>query len=158
VTRTTRFGIVAAAVLAVASLSACQAGQSAQTSQDYAAVDGRNVNLPADASYGDPYLGLRNAFVEVVDGTHSAVVTVVNNTDTSDVLLSVTVAGKPATLSSGPVEVASRTSITVGSGGQTTAVVDGLDVLPGSWTVWAVTFQNAGIAEVPVLVTTPALP
>jgi hypothetical protein len=158
VTRTARFGIVAAAVLAVASLSACQAGQSAQTSQDYAAVDGRNVNLPADATFGDAYLGLRNAFVEAVGTTHSAVVTVVNNTDTSDVLISVTVAGQPATLSGGPLEIASRASATVGSGGQATAVVDGLDVPAGSWTNMTVTFQNAGIADIPVLVTEPVQP
>jgi hypothetical protein len=153
VTRTTALGVVAACVLSVLSLSACQAGQSAQTSQDYTAVDGRGVNLPEDASFDDPYLAVRNAFVEDYGTSKSAVVTVVNNTDESDVLLSVAIGGQPATLSGGPLEFGAGESVTVGSGGETTAVADGVDAAPGAWTTMTVTFQNAGAAEIPVLVT-----
>ncbi len=152
-----RIGALAAAVLAVISLSACQAGRSAQTSQNYVPVDGRSVNLPEDASFDDPYLALRNAFVENLGSTQSAVVTVVNNTDESDVLLSVTIAGQEAELSSGPLEFGAGQSITLGTGGDASAVTQGGETAPGDWTSMTVTFQNAGIADIPVLVSPPVV-
>jgi len=150
-----RIGAVAASVLTVLSLSACQAGRSAQTSQDYVAVDGRSANLPEDASFDDPYLALRNAFVEDLGSSHAAVVTVVNNTDAPDVLLSVAIGGQPTTLSSGPLNFGAGQSVTVGTGGQATAVAEGVDAAPGDWTTMTVTFQEAGVAEIPVLVSPP---
>lgn len=148
--------VLALAALLTASLAACQAGSGASTSQDYDPVDGRNVNLPDDASYGDPYLAIRGAQVVDLGTVHSMVVTVVNRTGGSDVLEAVTIAGQPAALSSGAVEVAADQAVSLGAGGVATATVEGLDVEPGDWVDVTLSFAESGVAEVEVLSVPPA--
>ena len=58
---------LAAAASALLILSGCAAGQTAETSQDYDPADGRNVNIPDEATFGDEYIAVRNALV-VSDG------------------------------------------------------------------------------------------
>lgn len=148
-------GRLALAAVLSAALTACQAGSNASTSQDYAPVDGRNVNLPADASFADPYLAIRGAQVVDLGTTHSMVVTVVNQTEGSDVLESVSIADQPAMLSSGPVEVAAGQAVSLGAGGVATATVEGLDLEPGDWVDVSLSFSESGVADLQVL-TVPA--
>ena len=74
-----------------------------------------------------------------------------------NVLLSVTIAGQEAELSSGPLEFGAGQSITLGTGGDASAVTQGGETAPGDWTSMTVTFQNAGIADIPVLVSPPVV-
>lgn len=147
--------VLALAALLTASLSACQAGTGANTSQQYDPTNGRNVNLPADATYGDAYLAVRGAQVVSEDAALGAVVTMVNQTGAPDVLESVTIGGQPATLSGGPVPLAPGQPVSLGTGGHATATVAGLDTAPGDWVELTLVFAQSGTATVNVLTVTP---
>lgn len=146
---------ILAAALLTASLTGCQTGSNANTSQQYDPTNGRNVNVPADATWGDPYLALRGAQVVSDAGSTGAVVTVVNQTGAPDTLTSVSIGGKDAPLSGGPLQVVPGTPVSLGAGGNATATVDGLDVKPGDWVELTLVFAESGSATVDVLAVTP---
>lgn len=147
--------VLAIAALLTVSLAGCQAGSNAQTSQQYDPVDGRNVNVPSDAGFGDPYIAVRGAQLVDLGTTKSVVVTLVNKTDETDTLASVAVDGKPATLSDGPVEVPVGEPVSLGALGVATATVDAADLAAGDWGTLTLTFTRSGIAELDVLTVTP---
>lgn len=147
--------VLALAALLTVTLGGCQAGSSAQTSQQYDPTDGRNTNLPADASWGDPYLAIRDAQVVLSGTTGSVVVTFVNKTGEEDTLESVTIDGQPAELSDA-VTIADGEHAALGEGGQAVAVADGLAAAPGDWVPITLEFASSGIAEMDVLAVPPA--
>jgi hypothetical protein len=140
--------------LAALALTGCAAGSTAQTSQTYNPGDGRNVNIPADATFTDPYLAVRNALVVSNGGAASATVTVVNHTDEPDTLNQISINGNVATFVGGPFEVAPGEKISVGGGSDASALVADGGVEPGHWTDLSLTFANAGTTTVSVLVVT----
>ncbi|HVQ18647.1 MAG TPA: hypothetical protein VMT27_06380 [Actinomycetes bacterium] len=144
--------ILAFALVAAASLSACQAGQAAQTNKDYQPVDGRNVNVPSGAAFDEPYLAVRDALVIGVNHVGSLIVTVVNNSAETDTLESVTISGDVATLSSGPIPIRPNETIHLGFGDNPTASIDTLKAKPGDWVDLTMNFTNAGSTELQVLV------
>jgi hypothetical protein len=148
--------VLAIAALLTVSLAGCQAGANAQTAQQYDPVDGRNVNVPSDAGFGDPYIAVRGALLVDVGTTTSVVVTLVNNTDSVDTLQAVAVNGMTATLSDGPVPVPVGVPVSLGENGIATAEVELQDVAPGDWATLTLTFAESGIATFDVLAVTPA--
>ena len=149
--RTLTAGVLLSSLLAFA-LTGCGAGSSAQTSQPYNPGDGRNVNIPADATFKDDYLAVRNALVVSNGGAASVTVTVVNHGSESDVLNEVKVNGQVATFVGGPFEIPPNEKISVGGGSDATALVTDAGVNPGQWTELSLTFNNAGTTVIDVLV------
>jgi len=138
-------------------LTGCQAGQNAPTSQPYNPVDGRNVNVPDDATLSEPYIGVRDALVILGDdGVAALGVTVVNNSDEADVLESVVIGGTEATLSGGPIEFAAHTSVSLGFGENASAAVAGFEGEVGQWTDLMLRFTKSGTAELSVLALAPS--
>jgi hypothetical protein len=133
-------------------LTGCQAGSTAQTSQPYNPGDGRNVNIPADATYKDDYLAVRNALVVSDGGAASATVTVVNHGSEPDVLTQIKINDQVAVFAGGPFQVTPGEKISVGGGSDAVALVNEGGVEPGQWTQMSLTFQNAGETIIDVLV------
>ena len=145
-----------AAVLALAAasaigLSGCQAGKTAQITQAYNPVDGRNVNLPEDAGFGDAYVGIRNIVVVAIASDASLVATFVNNTAEVQELESVTVGGAPLELSA-PIQLDAGDSASLGFGDNPTATTSELEAKVGDWVDLTMGFSNAGTVELGVLV------
>jgi len=150
--RTARKGaILVGSMLAVASLAACQAGQAAQTSQQYNPADGRNFNIPAGSTH-QPYLAVRNAVVVAYQSDASLVVTMVNHTAQAAVLQSATLDGAPLKLSGGPVEIAPRQSVSLGFGDNDIATISNFASAPGDWVDLVLKFTPNGDGAVKVLV------
>lgn len=143
---------IAAAAAGLLVLSGCAAGQSAQTSQPYNPSDGRNVNIPEDAGFDDPYLAVRNALVVSDGGAASITVTLVNNGPETDVLNEATIGDQAASFVGGPVEIAPGEKVAIGGGSERIALVQDGGVEPGDWTPLTLTFTNAGSATIDVLV------
>jgi hypothetical protein len=144
--------ILAITMVAVASLAACQAGQSAATSQDYQPVDGRNINVPEDANYDEPYVAVRNAVVVAYKTDATLVVTIVNQSPEAEVFESATLDGLPVTLSGGPIELAPKQSVSLGYNDFETATVSGFKSVPGDWVDLTMRFTSKGDAKLQVLV------
>ena len=143
---------IAVAASALLVLSGCAAGQSAETSQPYNPSDGRNVNIPEDAGFGDPYMAVRNALVVSDGGVAAITVTLVNNGDETDVLSEAKIGEQTATLVSGPVEIAPAQKVAIGGGSGRLALVQDGGVMPGQWTQLTLTFARAGSTTLDVLV------
>jgi hypothetical protein len=133
-------------------LTGCSAGSGAQTSQPYNPSDGRNVNIPADATFQDDYLAVRNALVVSNGGAASVTVTVVNHGSDTDVLSEIKVNDQVASFVGGPFEIPPTQKISVGGGSDATALVSDAGVEPGQWTELSLTFTNAGTTVIDVLV------
>jgi hypothetical protein len=147
--------LLAVAFAAALALTGCQAGQSAETSQDYDPADGRNINIPEDAAFDEDYLAVRNALVVSNGAAASVTVTVVNHSDTADVLTEVRVNDQVASFVGGPFEIPPNDSISVGGGSEAVALVSEAGVAPGDWTELQLTFTNAGTATIQTLVISP---
>ena len=147
--------LVAAVFVAALTLTGCQAGQSAQTSQQYNGADGRNVNVPEDATFTDDYIAVRNALVVSTGEAASVTVTLVNHSDEAEVLTEARVNGEVASFVGGPFEIAPNSSIAVGGGSEAVALVSDAGVAPGEWTELQLTFTNAGTTTIQVLVISP---
>lgn len=143
---------VAAAAAALLALSGCAAGQSAETSQPYNPSDGRNVNIPEDAGFDDPYLAVRNALVVSDGGAASITVTLVNNGAETDVLTEARIGEQTAAFVGGPVEIAPGQKVAIGGGSERIALVQEGGVEPGDWIELTLTFTNAGSTTLDVLV------
>ena len=139
------------AAAAVIGLSGCQAGKTAQMTQAYNPVDGRNVNIPADAGYGDTYVGIRNVVVVAIASDASLVATFVNNTAEPQELSSITLGGTPLEVSE-PVQLEPGDTASLGFGGNPTATTAGLDAQVGDWVDLTMAFSSAGSVELQVLV------
>ena len=147
--------LIAALFVAAVTLTGCQAGQGAETSQPYNGADGRNVNIPEDAAFTDDYIAVRNALV-VSNGEAAAVTTtLVNHSDESDVLTEVRVNDQVASFVGGPFEIPPNESLSIGGGSGTVALVSEAGVAPGQWTELQLTFTNAGTTTIQVLVISP---
>jgi hypothetical protein len=149
--RTRNAAVMGLAAAAAIGLSGCQAGRTAQMTQAYDPVDGRNVNIPADASYGDTYVGIRNVVVVAIASDASLVATIVNNTAESQELSSITLGGAPLELSE-PIQLEPRESAGLGFGDHPTATTAELDAQVGDWVDLTMSFSNAGSVELQVLV------
>ncbi len=143
---------IAAAAACLLALSGCAAGQSAQTSQPYNPSDGRNVNIPENAGFDDPYLAVRNALVVSDGGAASITVTLVNNGAETDVLNEAKIGDQTAAFVGGPVEIAPGERVAIGGGSERIALVQDGGVEPGDWTALTLTFTNAGSTTIDVLV------
>lgn len=143
---------LAAAASALLILSGCAAGQTAQTSQDYDPADGRNVNIPEEATFGDEYIAVRNALVVSDGGPASITVTLVNNTPQADVLTEAKIGEQTAVFVGGPVEVATGQKVSIGGGAERIALVEAGGVEPGDWTELTLSFSQAGTTTIDVLV------
>ena len=144
-----RLPVAAAAALIV--LSGCAAGQDAETSQDYDPADGRNVNVPADATFDDDYVAVRNALVVSDGGAASITVTLVNNGSDADVLTEAKIGEQTASFVGGPVEIApgeGRDRRRVGA----IALVQEGDVAPGDFAELTLVFTRAGTTTIDVVV------
>ena len=151
----TRPLMLIAACAATLALAGCQAGSAAQTSQSYNPTDGRNVNIPADNEFDEPYIAVRNALV-VSDGNAASItVTLVNHTDTADVLTEAKVNDAVATFAGGPFEIAPGDKLAIGGGGTAVALADEAGVAPGEWTELSLTFDGAGVTTIDVLAISP---
>ncbi len=142
----------AAAAAALLVLTGCASGQSAQTSQPYNPSDGRNVNIPEDAGFDDPYMAVRNALVVSDGGAASITVTLVNNGDETDVLTEARIGEQTAAFVGGPVEIAAGQKVAIGGGSERIALVQEGGVEPGDWTELTLIFTNAGSTTLDVLV------
>lgn len=150
--RTThKAAVMALAAVAVIGLSGCQAGKTAQMTQAYNPVDGRNVNIPADAGFGDTYVGIRNVVVVAIASDASLVATIVNNTAEQQELQSITLGGAPLDLSQ-PIQVDAGGSASLGFDDNPTATTAELDAQVGDWVDLTMTFSSAGSVELQVLV------
>jgi hypothetical protein len=144
--------ILTVVTIAALSLAGCQAGQSAATSQDYDPVDGRNVNIPSDAGFDDPYIAVRNAVVVAADSEASLVVTLVNQSPDAEVLEAASLEGEPLVLSGGPISLAAGKSVSVGFDDFATATQSDFGAAPGDWVDLTMSFTSAGNADLQVLV------
>lgn len=138
-------------VMAVATLTSCQAGQSAETSQAYNPADGRNVNVPEDAAFDDNYVGIRNAVVVAVGDIGSLLVTMVNNSDEAEMLQGVRIGDQQMTLSR-PVEIAPGEVAKAGFDSDLQITVEPLSPSPGDWVTVEFSFTNMGTSSFDVLV------
>jgi hypothetical protein len=143
---------IAAAAAALLTLSGCAAGQSAETSQDYDPADGRNVNIPEGAAFGDEYLAVRNALVVSDGGPASVTVTLVNNTEAADVLTEARIGDQTAVFVGGRVELPPGQKVSIGGGSERVALVEAGGVEPGDWTELTLSFSQAGTTTIDVLV------
>jgi hypothetical protein len=142
----------AAAAAALLVLTGCATGKSAETSQPYNPSDGRNVNIPEDAGFDDPYMAVRNALVVSDGGAASITVTLVNNGAETDVLTEARIGEQTAAFVGGPVEIAPDQKVAIGGGSDRIALVQEGGVEPGDWTELTLTFTNAGSTTLDVLV------
>jgi hypothetical protein len=143
-------GLAAAVVL----LTGCQAGTNAQTSQPYNPVTGRNVNVPASPGYYDPYLAVRGvSLVENESGVVVLVAKVINKTDVSEQLVSVTAGDAAATLLAEPITIPPGGTASFGVEGGESAYWASLSTPVGRWTDVAMTFSSSGDVKLRVLVT-----
>jgi hypothetical protein len=142
----------AAAAAALLVLTGCATGKSAETSQPYNPSDGRNVNIPEDAGFDDPYMAVRNALVVSDGGAASITVTLVNNGAETDVLTEARIGEQTAAFVGGPVEIAPDQKVAIGGGSERIALVQEGGVEPGDWTELTLTFTNAGSTTLDVLV------
>lgn len=143
-----RFIALAAATTFALGTSGCAAGFNSATTMQQASGSGQNFNT------GD--LAFRNV-VLVVDpelpGFGTLDGTIVNNSDTTDALVSVT--GQ-----SGTINLAAPTAIELPAGSAVRlSPVAGLQapasgVVPGTWITLQLEFANAGVVETGVLVVT----
>jgi copper(I)-binding protein len=143
---------IAAAASALLVLSGCAAGQSAETSQPYNPSDGRNVNIPEDAGFNDPYMAVRNALVVSDGGAASIIVTLVNNGPETDLLTEAKIGDQTAAFVGGPVEIAPDQRVAIGGGSERVALVAEGGVEPGDFVELTLTFTNAGTTTLEVLV------
>lgn len=143
--------LTAAALLV---LSGCAAGQNAETSKPYNPSTGRNANIPADASFDDDYIAVRNALIVSDGGAASITVTLVNNGSTADVLTEAKIGDQTAAFVGGPIELAPGATVAIGGGSEHVALVDSPDVQPGHWSDLTLTFTAAGTHTFSVLVIT----
>jgi hypothetical protein len=141
-----------AAVAAALALTGCQAGQNAETSQDYNPGDGRNVNVPEDAGFDDDYLAVRNALIVSDGGAASVTVTLINNGVETDLLSEVLVNEQPAELLGGPFELPPNQRIAIGGGSERGALLAEGGVQPGDWADLTLTFAQSGTVTLEVLV------
>jgi len=153
--RTVSAGVLAGVALAVVALTGCQAGRDAATAQQYNPVDGRNVNVPAGASYPDPYIAVRDAVVVSNGKAGALLLTVVNNTKDGEVLAGATLNGKDVLMPAGPVDIAPGQSVNIGSDAGAVAGIVDLGVPPGTWAGLSLHFTNAGDSDFQVLVVPP---
>ncbi len=116
---------LAAAFVGLLLLTGCQAGQTAQTSQDYDGADGRNVNVPEDAAFDDDYMAVRNALVVSFGEDASLTLTLVNNAAEGDVLQQAVVGETPVEIDGGPIEVAPNQRVRMGIGSEIATSVPG---------------------------------
>ena len=144
--------LVAAVFVVALALTGCQAGSNAQTSQPYNGADGRNVNVPEDATFTDDYIAIRNALVVSNGEAASVTVTLVNHSDEAEVLTEARVNGEVASFVGGPFEIPPNGSIAIGGGSEAVALISEAGVEPGQWTELQLTFTNAGTATIQVLV------
>jgi hypothetical protein len=145
-----RLPVAAAAALLV--LSGCAAGQDAETSQDYDPTDGRNVNIPADATFDDDYIAVRNALVVSDGGAASITVTLVNNSAEADVLTEARIGDQTAAFVGGPFEIAPDATVAIGGGSERIALVQQGGVQPGDFTELTRVFAQAGTTTIDVMV------
>lgn len=145
-----RLPVAAAAALFV--LSGCAAGQNAETSQDYDPADGRNVNVPADATFDDDYIAVRGALVVSDGGAASITVSLVNNGSEADVLTEARIGDQTATFVGGPVEIAPGAKVAIGGGSERIALVEAGGVAPGDFTELTLVFAQAGTTTIDVIV------
>ncbi len=142
----------AAAAAALLALTGCATGQSAETSQPYNPSDGRNVNIPEDAGFDDPYMAVRNALVVSDGGAASITVSLINNGPETDVLTEAKIGDQTAVFVGGPVEIAPNQKVAIGGGSERVALVQEGGVQPGDWTELTLTFTRAGSTTLDVLV------
>lgn len=146
---------LAAAFVAALVLTGCQAGQNAETSQDYDPADGRNINIPEDAGFDDDYIAIRNALVVGFDENASLTLTIVNNSDEGEVLEQAVVGETPVEIEGAPIEVAPGQRVRMGIESDIATVIPDSGLAPGDWTTLTVSFASAGTATLDVLVVTP---
>jgi hypothetical protein len=137
--------------MAVGALSACAAGQTAQTSQPYNPADGRNVNVPEDAAFDDNYVGIRNAVVVAAGETGSLLVTMVNNSDEDATLEGVRIDDQAMTVSQ-PVTIAPGQAAKAGFDSDLQISVNPLSPEPGDWVPVEFSFIEMGTTTFDVLV------
>jgi len=147
--------LLIAVVAAALSIAGCQAGSAAQTSQTYNPTDGRNVNVPEDATFTDDYIGVRNALVVGGESAASITVTLANHGTEGDVLTEARVNDQVASFVGGPFEIAPDEKIAIGGGSELVALVNDSGVEPGQWTELSLTFTQAGSVTIDVLVVSP---
>jgi len=140
-----------AAVVAIGALTACQAGQTAQTSQPYNPADGRNVNVPENATFDDNYVGIRNAVVVATGDIGSLLVTMVNNSDEDATLEGVRIDDQAMTLSR-PVVIAPGATAKAGFDSDLQITVDPLSPGVGDWVTVEFSFVEVGTSTFDVLV------
>jgi hypothetical protein len=143
---------LALAFAATVALTGCQAGQDAQTSQDYNPGDGRNVNVPEDAAFDEDYIAVRNALVVSDGGAASLTVTLVNNGSDTDLLSEALLNGQPFELLGGPFELPPSERVAVGGGSERGALLPEGDVQPGDWAELTLSFAQAGTVTLDVVV------
>jgi hypothetical protein len=146
---------LAAAFVGLLLLTGCQAGQTAQTSQDYDGADGRNVNVPEDAAFDEDYMAVRNALVVSFGEDASLTLTLVNNAAEGDVLQQAVVGETPVEIDGGPIEVAPNQRVRMGIGSEIATSVPGANLAPGDWTTLTLSFASAGSTTLDVLVVPP---
>jgi hypothetical protein len=156
VLRTARRGLTAVAVVALAaSLSACGAGKGAQTNQYYMPASGRNVNVPSQTSYHEPFMAIRNTVLVTSNrnpALSSLVVSFVNNNVDDDALTGVSINGVTQRVPRGEVPLPNRQIVTVGSLTSNYFIaVRGISSKPGDWVEVTLTFRNAARATFSIL-------
>jgi hypothetical protein len=142
-----------AAALLSGLLTGCQAGTNAQTSQPFNPVTGRNVNVPASPGYYDPYLAVRGVtLVENSSGEVVLVAKVINKTEESEDLVSVTAGDSAATLIDAPVTIPAGGTASFGVENGESAYWASLSTAPGHWTDVTMSFSRSGEVTLRVLV------
>ncbi len=119
--------------------------------QAYNPVDGRNVNIPEDAGFGDTYVGIRDVVVVAIGSDASLVATIVNNTAEPQELQSVTLGGDPLELSE-PIQLDAGDTASLGFGDNPTATTTALKGQVGHWADLVMQFSSAGSVELGILV------
>lgn len=148
-----RAGLAVAAAAAALSLVGCQAGTNAQTSQDYSPVDGRNINVPADAGPRDPFVAIRGAIIVANDSGQAALLaTVRNKTDETETLVSVAVDDAPGAIDGGSIVIEPGRSVAIGEPGGAQVSWSDLGVAAGTWVTLTMQFGTAGTVTRDVLV------
>ena len=153
--RSVRRGVVAVAIAAVAvSLTACSAGRNAETNHPYMPASGRNVNIPSEVTYHEPFLAIRNTVLVnsvAVPSLSTLVVTFVNNHPTADALTSVSINGVPQTVPGGAIPLPSHQAVSLGNANSNYFVAVRTSAKAGDWVTVAMTFRNAARAEFRIL-------
>jgi copper(I)-binding protein len=141
-------------VVALATVTGCQAGNTAPTSQPYNPTDGRNFNVPSGAAFTDDYIAVRNAYVTPIDTNAALTVTLVNNGTETDMLSSATI-GDANVNTSGAVALPPNQSVSIGPGTDIGGVAVKAKVNAGDWVTVTLTFANAGPIEFQALAVAP---